>query len=175
MTPNGNYYLVHNSWGTKWGDDGYAWIHEDILRAQTFDKFMYVPDLQPKQIASLRVHEGTGLASKCQDGMLPDSISGACAGRCPDGSPRHNNVCAVAPNPCGTGTVNLTGACLPSAPKSTGKDPRSLVRWECGPGGCAYVIPNGQLGCGAQECAVSCPAPMFRLATTQTAGLACVE
>lgn len=28
---NGTYFLVHNSWGTRWGDQGYAWIHENTL------------------------------------------------------------------------------------------------------------------------------------------------
>ena len=174
MTPNGYYYLVHNSWGPKWGDNGYAWMHEDVLKAQTFGKEMYVPDLQPKQVADLRLRAGTGLQPRCGAGMAPDSISAICAGKCPDGSPRHNNNMCAAPGQCPAGTVNLTGVCLMAAPRTAGTDPGSQVSWECADGGCAYVIPAGRLGCNAQQCEVSCPAPAFRLATTPK-GLACVE
>ena len=33
--PHGTYFLLHNSWGTGWGDAGYAWIHEVTLRRWT--------------------------------------------------------------------------------------------------------------------------------------------
>jgi C1A family cysteine protease len=174
-TPNGYYYLVHNSWGPKWGDGGYAWIHEELIKAFWIDKLMVIPDLQPMQVAELRAHAHGKLIAKCEKDKLPDSISGECAGKCPDGSPRHNNVCADDKRKeCAAGTVNLTGECLMAAPKSTGTDEKSHVKWECGPGGCAYEIPKDKLDCKEKECAVSCPAPTFRLATMQK-GLVCVE
>jgi len=31
-TPRGRQFLIHNSWGTDWGDGGFAWIDEAMLR-----------------------------------------------------------------------------------------------------------------------------------------------
>jgi len=32
-TPRGRQFLMHNSWGTRWGRGGYAWIDETMLRS----------------------------------------------------------------------------------------------------------------------------------------------
>jgi hypothetical protein len=173
ITPHGTYYLLHNSWGPKWGDEGYAWIHEDLVKEYWLDNRIVIPDVQPMQVAELRQHAHNGLMAKCEKDKLPDSISGMCAGRCPDGSPRHNNVCAdEKKRECPAGQINLTGACVLSAPKESGTEGK--VKWECAPGGCTYEMPKGEIDCKEQECQVSCPAPDFRLATTRK-GLACVE
>jgi C1A family cysteine protease len=178
MTPSGTYYLVHNSWGPKWGDGGYAWLHEDFLKAYWVDKIMVIPDVQPKQVAERRARAHGRLTAKCAEGKVPDSISGLCAAKCPDGSPRHNNVCArdakEGKRDCPSGMVNLTGECVLAAPSGSGTDAPSRVRWECGPGGCVYGIPKDKLDCKERECEVSCPAPDFRLATLSK-GLVCVE
>jgi hypothetical protein len=201
MTPNGTYYLVHNSWGPKWGDGGYAWLHEDFLKAFWVDKIMVIPDVQPKQIAELRARAHGHLTEACGEGKAPDSISGLCAGKCGDGSPRHNNVCAKETKEdkrdakredkdkkdekreekrddhsadCPAGMVNLTGECMMAAPRSAGTDATSKVKWECGAGGCVYTVPKDKLECKDKDCQVSCPAPDFRLATTSK-GLVCVE
>ncbi len=133
-----------------------------------------VPEVQPLEVAARRLRPDGGLNARCEAGSVRDSISGMCAGVCPDGSPRHNNVCADTASSCPAGTVNLTGACVMAAPRSTGTDPTSRVGWTCGPAGCSYDVPTGTLGCKEAACAVSCPAPAFRLATTPR-GLACVE
>jgi hypothetical protein len=175
MTPNGNYYLVHNSFGPKWGDQGYAWLHEDYMRAYSGDSLMVIPDVEPVQVAKLRARARGQLTATCATREAPDSISGMCAGICPDGSPRHNNVCADdASRACPSGMVNLTGECFMAAPRSAGADATSGVSWACGPGGCSYQIPRNRLGCNETECAISCPAPAFRLATLAR-GLVCVE
>ncbi len=173
MTPNGTYYLVHNSWGPKWADGGYAWLHEDFLKAFWADKLMVVPYVEPVQAASARVDPRGGLSRACEGDSLPDSISGLCAGKCPDGSPRHNDVCANA-GECPRGQVNLTGECLLAAPPGSGVDSQSGVSWACGAGGCTYWMPRGVLNCAEAQCSVSCPAPDFRLATTPR-GFGCVD
>jgi C1A family cysteine protease len=173
MTPNGNYYLVHNSWGTKWADEGFAWLHEDLLKTYWIDKMMVIPDVEPLRVAHHRDRAHGALTSACSDEKIPDSISGLCAGKCPDGSPRHNDVCGKA-SECPAGFINLTGECVLAAPKTAGVDTANKVKWSCGAGGCTYLVPKEKLGCKEGECGVSCPAPDFRLAETQK-GLVCVE
>jgi hypothetical protein len=173
MTPNGTYYLVHNSYGSKWGDEGYAWLHEQFLRAYWAEGFGVIPYVEPLQIASRRADSQSGLSRACGGDQVPDSISGICAPKCPDGSPRHNDVCAK-PGECGAGMINLTGECQLAAPTGSGSDAASGVRWACAPGGCVYTMAKGSENCTERECQVSCPAPDFRLATTAR-GFVCVE
>ena len=174
MMPHGTYYLVHNSFGPGWGDGGYAWIHEETLKSCWNDSRIYIVDVEPVQVAKLKQKAHASLGASCPEGQLPDSISGLCARRCPDGSPRHNDVCAVA-GQCLKGQVNLTGECMMAAPAgASGTDPGTRVRWSCGPGGCAYWLPQGQAGCSMKECSASCPAPVFRLANGPK-GIVCVE
>ncbi len=162
MTPNGNYYLVHNSWGPRWGDAGYAWLHEDILKMGWIGQSIAIPDVEPLVIARERppAHR---IAGKCDGEKVPDSISGLCAGRCPDGGPRHNDVCAEEKKECPAGQINLTGECVLSAPKTSGSE--GAIKWECAPSGCTYEVAKGDLDCNEKECQVSCPAPDFRLAS----------
>jgi len=94
---------------------------------------------------------------------VPDSIDGACAPACPDSSPRHDGVCAVA-GQCPPSYVNLIGTCVLAAPTATGRDPHTAIAWTSGPGGCSYVVPReSDPSCTGPTCKASCPAPDFRL------------
>ncbi|MGH7436087.1 MAG: C1 family peptidase [Polyangiaceae bacterium] len=170
--PHGFYFLTHNSWGPSWGDGGYAWIHEATLAAWAREAIAI--DAEPTD------RDPTGRARRvrgtttCAPGLVPDSIRATCAPPCPDGSPRHDEVCAIA-NQCPASYVNLTGSCVLSAPSAQGKDPGTGIGWKCGPGGCAYTLPRSvDPTCSGSSCMVSCPAPDFHVAR-MGAEIVCVD
>jgi hypothetical protein len=170
---NGVYFLLHNSWGASWGDGGYAWIHEATIAKWAHEAV--VLDAEPQVLdAKQRPIRARG-ETTCDGDFVPDSITGTCTPKCPDGSPRHDGVCAAAKNPCPASFVNLTGACVLAAPTSTGTDSDSGVSWACGPGGCSYVLPkSADPTCSGNTCKASCPAPDYRIAKEGSA-LVCIE
>lgn len=161
--PKALYFLMHNSWGKTWGDSGYAWIH-----ATTLEKYMkeaLVVDAQPVLRDASKQVRVRG-AFSCDAPLVPDSIRGTCTPACPDGSPRSDGFCADLSH-CPAGQVSLTGVCVVAAPKTRGSDPKTGLAWACGPGGCAYDVPKKLApDCKGNVCKTSCPAPIFRLATT---------
>jgi hypothetical protein len=170
--PHGTYYLAHNSWGTAWGDGGYAWIHERTIGL--WSRQVVALDAEPvERAAGGRPARARG-ETTCDAASVPDSISGLCAPPCPDGSPRHDGVCPVA-GQCPAGYVNLTGACVLAAPTTSGRDAPSGVAWTCGAGGCSYTVPRASdPSCTGSTCKASCPAPDFHLAK-MGAALVCVD
>lgn len=169
---HGTYFLLHNSWGQGWGDAGYAWIHEATLNRWSLD--VVAADAEPFLRAVGSRPRRDRAQTSCEQGMVPDSIRASCAPPCPDHSPRHDGVCAVA-GQCPAGFVNLTGACVLSAPTVASRDNGTGIAWTCGPGGCSYVLPKASdPGCTGSTCQVSCPAPDFILAKMGTQ-LVCIE
>ncbi len=162
-----NYYLIHNSWGEKWGDGGYAWIHEATLAKHMFSGFGIV-DARP--LKGERAHREGKI---CPVGQAPDSHTGQCAAECKEGGPQHNGVCPELSD-CGAGQVNLWGQCIGAAPTDKGKDEKSEISFNCGPGGCAYTLPKHIGKCSAEPCMISCPAPSFHVAKDEH-GLTCIE
>lgn len=160
---HGTYFLLHNSWGPRWGDGGYAWIHEATI-AKWAREFLIVdaePELEPTKRGAVRARGET----TCEGALVPDSVQRTCTPRCPDGSPRSDGVCPAAKNPCPAGYVNLTGICVLAAPSTHGTDPKSGIAWQCGPGGCTYDLPKGvDPSCTGGTCRTSCPAPDYRVA-----------
>lgn len=187
---NGTYYLLHNSWGTDWGDGGYAWIHANTLRRNI--RSAYVVEAKSTAAAPTPARPNPaptpappvqaipeppppppGGRAACQQG-LPDSVTGECVPQCADGSPRANGVCA-SPTGCAPGQINLFGLCvLGATPKPPTVDPQSGVKVMCAPGGCTYFISYGQLGCQQFLCTQSCPSPKTVLANGPN-GLSCTE
>jgi hypothetical protein len=170
--PHGTYFLAHNSWGPAWGDGGYAWIHEATLTSWVRE--VVAVDAEPiVREANHRPQRARGTTT-CAPGLSPDSIRATCSAPCPDASPRHDGVCAVA-GQCPTNYVNLAGACVLAAPTAAGRDPSTGVAWACGPGGCAYTLPrSAATACSGETCMVSCPAPDFHVARMGSA-IVCVE
>lgn len=168
----GTYFLLHNSWGTSWGDAGYAWVHESTLNRWSLD--VVAVDAEPflRSVNSRPPRQRA--QTTCEAGLVPDSIRASCAPPCPDHSPRHDGVCAIA-GQCPAGFVNLTGTCVLAAPSVNAKDPATGIAWTCGPGGCSYTLPRASdPGCTGSVCQVSCPAPDFIVAKMGSE-LVCVE
>jgi len=170
--PHGTYFLLHNSWGTGWGDGGYAWIHEATLRMWTRE--VAAVDAEPLERDAASRPRRKRAETTCAGNLVPDSIRGTCSPACPDHSPRHDGVCP-APGQCPSGSVNLTGACVLAAPSANGRDPETGISWSCGPGGCSYELPRASdPACTGATCRASCPAPDSILAR-MGAELVCVE
>jgi hypothetical protein len=170
--PHGTYFLAHNSWGSAWGDGGYAWLSEATLQMWTHETVAVDAeplDRDPGSRPRRRRGETT-----CPGNLVPDSIRGTCSPPCPDASPRHDGVCAEA-GQCADSYVNLTGACVLAAPVQSGKDAATGVTWSCGPGGCSYDLPReSDPSCTGSVCRASCPAPDYHLAKMKDR-MVCVE
>jgi hypothetical protein len=88
-TPSGKQFLIHNSWGTKWGDGGYAWI-----QGVTVQKHL-------RAAYKVRVTDGGGGPgpgpnpgnNPCPAGQAPDSVLGGCVALCASGSAPAAGVC----------------------------------------------------------------------------------
>jgi hypothetical protein len=168
-TPKGTFYLIHNSWGTKWGTDGYAWIWEKTLHANLTSA--YVISVKPTELAHSKHREHSHKLAMCSANLAPDAVTAQCVPPCEDSGPRVNGVCPTA-GQCPEGQVNLDGKCELSAPVLE-KTLSNGVKMTCGMSGCTYIVPNGTASCTSEKgCNVSCAAPRFMLGSG-TRGLAC--
>jgi aminopeptidase C len=83
-TPSGKQFLIHNSWGTSWGDGGYAWVSEKMVVKNLYYAY------------KVKITNGVPKEDLTDDDCAPDELvdlsTGLCALICSDDS-RPNNGC----------------------------------------------------------------------------------
>lgn len=84
QTPSGRQYLIHNSWGTSWGERGYAWVSEAMVQ-----KYMHYA-YKVKIDGGVKKEDMTD--DDCAPDELLDAATGLCATICP-GDKRPSNGC----------------------------------------------------------------------------------
>jgi hypothetical protein len=88
-------FLVHNSWGTTWGDRGYAYVSEAMIRA--FLKTSYKVVVANRSAPAPAPSVSDALTDDdCGEDQLVDSVTGQCAKICPDDSRPANGKCPAA-------------------------------------------------------------------------------
>jgi hypothetical protein len=85
-TPQGRQFLVHNNWGTSWGDKGYGWVSEAMV--QKWMNFAYKVRLTDG------VKGGELTDEDCGADEMVDVARGVCAPICPDNT-RPSNGCGA--------------------------------------------------------------------------------
>jgi papain like protease len=135
VTPAGRQFLVHNSWGPTWGDGGYGWISEAMIRAHAQSAYTVAvvdrsappapptpvptpqPNGQPSCPPGFTQASGLPLCQKPCTTAADCGAGGTCVAVLPGAGP---SVC-VGTNPltdddCGEGQLvdAVTGQCAPS-------------------------------------------------------------
>lgn len=87
----GRQFLVHNSWGGRWGDHGFAWVSEAMVR-QRLQVAYKVTVADPHPVATA-TQASRQTDDECGAGSLVDVITGQCAPSCPGGSRRAAGQC----------------------------------------------------------------------------------
>jgi hypothetical protein len=95
-------FLVHNSWGSEWGNNGYAYISEAMVNRYIKTAYKVVvastaapPPPSPNPTPPLS-NPNALTDDDCSATQLVDSVTGQCATMCPDDSRPANGQCAGA-------------------------------------------------------------------------------
>jgi len=121
-TAGGRQFLIHNSWGTGWGDGGYAWTSERMVHDRLTDAFVVtvgdaagtplpttpfpVPTPTPTPGPSPSTPfpfpfpfppQGGGGAATCPAGAVHDALLQTCVAPCANGAAPIAGICAVQP------------------------------------------------------------------------------
>ena len=97
-TPNGRQFLLHNNWGTSWGDKGYGWISEAMVTK--WMQFAY----KVKLVDGVKSADLTD--DDCGADEMVDVTKGVCSAICPDNT-RPNNGCGGGASPAAPGAPAL--------------------------------------------------------------------
>ena len=94
---NGGYqFLVHNSWGVSWGDQGFAWISQAMVTKWMHLAYKVRTDVDAGSPSS-PVPPQTD--EDCPGDQVLDSVTNKCAGVCTDQSRPANGQCPNGPAP----------------------------------------------------------------------------
>ena len=163
-TPQGKQFLIHNSWGPRWGDAGYAWVSQAMVQKWLHLAYKVrtdvdgtaphpavtptagvpsAPPVTPTPPAKPKTDED------CTGEQVMDSVVGTCAVICSDQSRPANGQCPNGPAPASTpGALALPGfpsgfPQLPGFPGFPGWPPAGAQPASNAPNAPA---PNGQTG-----------------------------
>jgi hypothetical protein len=91
-------FLVHNSWGSQWGNNGYAYISEAMVTRYIKTAYKVVvastvsPPTPPTPVSPAN-NPNALTDDDCPANQLVDSVTGLCANMCPDDSRPANGQC----------------------------------------------------------------------------------